>query len=391
MPYHVTLALLIDALAWPAAEEYGFMRAECPYRRPLQTVLGYSTAAVPSILTGRHPQEHGRWSYLYYDPLHSPFRWTRCLRWGGPVIHNRLVDNPLLKRVIARLTARAQGYTGYFAIYDFPLRYLHLMGHCSDRWDFAPAAFECPSLVDYCQEHDISAQFLTYPMPEEDIFAGAQEALKPGGPRLLFLYLTAVDALGHAHGPTAPEIGDHLRWYEAHIQGILETARARGVEPHLSIFSDHGMVTVERRVDIQKAIAGLGLRYGEDYVAVYDSTMARFWYLRPEVRPRLEEALAGVPQGRVLSPSEKKRYGIAFAGDKFGETIFLLDSGVVIYPSHMSRRVPTAMHGYDPDDTRNDGVFLASEKPAAAPAAITDIFDVLTADMQGGEGHAFLR
>lgn len=377
MGYPVTITILIDALSWPAVEKSEFLRWLCPFRKPVHTILGYSSAAVPSILTGRLPQVHGRWSYLYYDPAHSPFAWTRWLNLAGPLLHNRFVDNPLLKRWIAHWTARRRGFDGYFPIYDFPLRYLHLMDHCSKRWDFQPGAFDCPSLIDVLGQQGMPARFLTYPTPEEEIFQRCGEELRPDGPRLFFLYLASVDALGHAGGPLSPAIISRLDGYAHRIAELVETAGRREMALSLFVFSDHGMVPVRGTVDIRRRIESLGLRFGMDYVAVYDSTMARFWYLHPDSRPRIQKALTSCPGGRLLTQDEKARYGIAFAGDRFGQDIFLLQTGLVIHPSHMSRRVLQAMHGYDPDDHINDGVFLASERPAFEPAAITDFFPLL--------------
>ncbi len=377
MQANITIAILIDALSWPAVEASGFLRDFCPFRKPVRTILGYSSAAVPSILTGQLPQVHGRWSYLYYDPVHSPFAWTRWLNLAGPLLHNRLADNPLLKRLIARWTARRHGFDGYFPVYDFPLRYLHLMDHCSKRWDFRPGAFDCPSLIDVLAKHGVPALFLTYPLPEEEIFQQCAAAFRPDGPRLTFLYLAAVDALGHAGGPVSPAVLERLHWYERRIEELLRAVETAGVAVKLFVFSDHGMVPVRGTVDIRRQVASLGLRFGRDYIAVYDSTMARFWYLDPHCRPRIREVLAACHQGRLLTDAEKERYGIAFAGDRYGQDIFLLQTGLVIHPSHMSRRVLHAMHGYDPDDRINDGVFLASEPPDAPPETITDLFSLI--------------
>jgi hypothetical protein len=46
-------------------------------KHPLQTVLGYTSTCIPTILTGKSPQEHGHFSFFYYDPHESPFRLCR--------------------------------------------------------------------------------------------------------------------------------------------------------------------------------------------------------------------------------------------------------------------------------------------------------------------------
>jgi len=379
----VTIAVLIDALSWEALCQSELLAGRRACCRPLRTILGYSSAAVPSILTGRLPQEHGRWSYFYYDPARSPFRWTRLFQAAGPLVNNRLVDNPLLKRLVARWTARRNGFDGYFPLYDYPLRYLPLIDHCSKRWDFRPGAFDCPSLVDILAQRDVRAEFLTYPLPEAEIFARCAAGLAEGRARLYFLYLSQIDALGHAHGPNAPPLFERLRWYDARLRELLARAEAAGDEVELFVFSDHGMTLTTQVCDLQRRVAALGLHYGRDYVAFYDSTMARFTYLTPASRPIIEGLLRAEPVGRILSDEEKRRYGVAFAGERFGQTIFLLPTGTVLHPSHMARRVLRAMHGYDPDDPVNDGVFLSTRPQMNPPTAITDLLGVLLRSLEG--------
>ena len=78
LPIHVFV--LIDAFGWEIAQRLGFLSDELPYRAPLKTVLGYSSGAIPTMLTGRSPAEHGHWNLFYYDPEGSPFRWLRRFR-----------------------------------------------------------------------------------------------------------------------------------------------------------------------------------------------------------------------------------------------------------------------------------------------------------------------
>ena len=64
--------VLIDALGWTYVEDSRFLADLLPYRTPLRTFLGYSSGAVPSILTGVPPARHGHWNLFYRDPARSP-------------------------------------------------------------------------------------------------------------------------------------------------------------------------------------------------------------------------------------------------------------------------------------------------------------------------------
>src|SRR4051812_33385810 len=76
---HLQVFVLIDALGWKILEQYEFLSDILPKRMPLRTVLGFSSGAIPSMLTGTIPAEHGHWNLYYYDPEGSPFRWLKPL------------------------------------------------------------------------------------------------------------------------------------------------------------------------------------------------------------------------------------------------------------------------------------------------------------------------
>src|SRR6185295_19219688 len=75
------LFVFIDACGWEIIKNDPFARAFAPHRRRLESVFGYSSACIPSILSGRRPAEHRNWCYFVYDPAHSPFKALRWLRW----------------------------------------------------------------------------------------------------------------------------------------------------------------------------------------------------------------------------------------------------------------------------------------------------------------------
>src|SRR5881394_536681 len=74
---HLHVFVLIDALGWRLLEGRDFLSDLLPHRTPLRTVLGYSSGAIPTILTGLPPALTGHWNLFYYDPAKSPFRWLR--------------------------------------------------------------------------------------------------------------------------------------------------------------------------------------------------------------------------------------------------------------------------------------------------------------------------
>ena len=76
----INIVVLIDALGWRYLENRTFLNAELPFRQSLQTILGFSSGAIPTIMTGLPPAKTGHWNLFYYDPKNSPFRWMKFLR-----------------------------------------------------------------------------------------------------------------------------------------------------------------------------------------------------------------------------------------------------------------------------------------------------------------------
>ena len=71
MKNEVVVFLFIDALGWELVSRTGFMESELPFRRKVEMQFGYSSTAVPTILSGRPPAEHGQgvWNIVLYGSL----------------------------------------------------------------------------------------------------------------------------------------------------------------------------------------------------------------------------------------------------------------------------------------------------------------------------------
>ena len=127
---------------------------------------------------------------------------------------------------------------------------------------------------------------------------------------------------------------------------------------------------------------GLGASVcADDYLAVYDSTMARFWFFSEKARREITECLQAQPCGRVLSDEELSEMGTLFPDRRFGELVYLLDPGWLISRSDFNGTgwAPKGMHGYHPDDPYSDAIFLTNREPLSPMHSIADIYPQLEA------------
>ena len=57
----------IDALGSAITEDMPLIRDLAEHWRSIRSVFGYSSTCVPSILSGRYPEEHNHWSFFIHQ------------------------------------------------------------------------------------------------------------------------------------------------------------------------------------------------------------------------------------------------------------------------------------------------------------------------------------
>ncbi len=240
-----------------------------------------------------------------------------------------------------------------------------------------------PNIFDYLEQRQIAYHVSSPEQGEEANLAALARELRSGRIDFAFLYLPELDALLHTVGNLSPLIPERLRRYERSVQQLLSVAAANYAEVRLYVFSDHGMANCNELLDLKSQIESLPLRFGEDYAAVYDSTMARFWFFNPQAQLKISDCLQTVPQGRVISDPELEEMGTLFRDGYFGEMIFLVREGVLIVPSHMGERPIRAMHGYHPNEPQSYAA-LCTNQPSIPEqiSAIPDIYRLMTAEAE---------
>lgn len=112
----LTLAVFIDALGAEVAERHGFLKGHLKTRARVDTVLGYSCTCVPTILTGRMPEEHGHFSFFRFDPERSPFRGMAWMRH----LPKTLTSRARVRNVLSKAVGSYLGFNGYFNLYNVP-------------------------------------------------------------------------------------------------------------------------------------------------------------------------------------------------------------------------------------------------------------------------------
>jgi predicted AlkP superfamily pyrophosphatase or phosphodiesterase len=214
---------------------------------------------------------------------------------------------------------------------------------------------------------------------DTDILDEAGRDVERGAERFFFLYLSEIDAFLHQHRTDDARIEEKFAWYERRLRDLLARARMQDSRAEMTILSDHGMAPVRRHHDLARDINELGLTMPRDYLAVYDSTMARFWFFSETARRQVTERVGGFGWGGLVWVGVVVCVGLGFGVRGFGEVVLLMDAGWLITSSDFNTNgwLPTGMHGYHPDDPDSDAIFLSSREPSRTMRTIADAHAVM--------------
>jgi hypothetical protein len=362
------LFVFVDACGWEIIQDQPFLKSLAPHRRKLTSVFGYSSACIPSILSGRWPADHRNWSYFVYDPGNSPFRGLRPLAW----LPTRITSRRIVRRLLSRIVKRTLSFRGYFDLYNLPFKHLGLFDFSEKKNPLEPGGLNRgPNIFDHLQTAGIPYHVSDPRLEEAANLDALMDAIGEEAIDFAFLYWPGLDGLLHSVGNDSPEVPKRLADYQSRIERLVAFAREHYQDVRLYVFSDHGMANCDRLLDLRGIIEQLPYRMPRDYAVVYDSTMARFWFFTEAAREAVARQLEAVSEGRIIPDTELKELGAFFPDRYFGELIFLVNEGVLIVPSHMGERPIRGMHGYHPREKHSFAALCSNQE--AIPEGITAI------------------
>ncbi len=373
----VSLSIFIDALGWEILQAHNFLDEELIHKQDLRTIFGYSSTCDPTILTGALPRDHGHFSFYAYDPQNSPFRNSPFIQLMR-LIPKALSSRNRVRNIAGRIIKRRLKYTGYFNIYNMPFKLLPLFDYTEKKDLYQKGGINSgiDTIMDYARNNNVDFFLANWKASEEDNLKNLTLALadEKSNCTYAYLYMASMDAILHQYGKNHQKVTEKIAWYEMQIRTLLAEARKHYKNVRLFIFSDHGMTDVHTDFNLIELIEKSGLRFGIDYAAVYDSTMARFWFLKPESEAPIRAILEQISLGHILPQETLEKWGVNFPQERFGQLFFLMDPGVLIVPSHMGERTIAGMHGYTPDDKDSTASFSSNVELETYPKGLEDLY-----------------
>jgi len=363
-----TLIIIIDALGFDLLEQAA--TSLNLKNRPIRLIPPYGFGEASLIWSGELPNKTGRWNEFIYNPKRSPFRWTRFLPLKPfDMLSNKysfnmmFVLNYTLRRLIKFVSAR---------LFHMPSPAPHQIPFSKLRY-FAPVhdyeTYQFDSLNGYktlfgiLQEQGITYRYIGYPliMSDRDVYQNSLESMKAH--QLTVSFFSELDAIEHWNGKDSPQVNKKLVELTDYVNNLVTLFENSNPGGNVIIFSDHGMISVEKTIKLESKIKNIGLRDGSDYLSFYDATMARFWFFNEESKRKIIEKLNIIKEGRILGNTELTQAGLNFTDRAYGDLIFATKPGVMISPNYFQgKKRFREVHGHCPPSRDEYGFFLSNKQ-----------------------------
>lgn len=370
----IIIQFFVSGFGWEIYKKYGFLDNLLSHSAPLESVLGFSSATDPSLFCGEYPQKHGHWFNYYYDKKRSPFKNLSLMYNITPAFFQPLFYVEKIKKLMEKIVKNNKRYTGSFNFYNMPLGYLKYFNYKGKKSYFSTGAFQfCDSIFDQLSFRSVQRFISFHSNSDEKNCREAIKVIKKGEVSYVFVYLPNLDSMLHGYGLEHEIIEEKLAFLEKLLRRTYKVAQGIYQEVDICVYSNHGMADVHHLSNLPRQIEKLPFQYGEDYLAIYDGTIARFWFYNPQSCQGITNFLSENKTGTILSDAELQKMGVFFPHKKFGELIFLLKPHFLMVPSHFYQFMVRGMHGYNPQDPYSHALLLSNNSIDANITSITDI------------------
>lgn len=374
----LTILFQIDALRYDYVDKHQppFLSqlAEDGVTGNLVPTFGFEPDA--AYTAGLFPDQCDGGAQFWFDSRNSPFKVFRHFQdtgFAAPRVVDKITRKLFLKAIRAYCKAPTLSLAGVpyhmLSNFSFPMQYE--MDH--------PKFCATDSIYDLLRNEQKEWLFHCNPghkVDISDVVKRAKEDLHEPK-QFAFFLIGNLDRIGHKYGPNSPELSNELSIVDRGIKEVVNCALSRFDEVSLVIIGDHGMVEVTKTLDIKGIFKGLKSKFGKDYIYFLDSTMVRFKIFTQEARNEIKEALLDVKDGHMLDEDEIGRYHLNYGHTKFGDIIFVVDPGVLVFPSYYDTRTPVkGMHGYLPENTEQQSYFLLNSPKIETPEKISTPVDM---------------
>lgn len=348
--------ILVDALSasYPVEAEMASVRdmAQDGIACPMENMYAYRGIEA-TLFSGQSMAEHGIWGE--FRPATAPHHGGLPGRLGQALIRvGDLLPSDRLSLDVRWVAAKLQRQKHLPTGNMIPSALMPLFDSSMEAAIWSPGSLGTTgggaTLFDEMRQAGMNFETVVYPTIRLDsqVAGWVRQRISEGNlPDFWYIKFSALDALGHKHGPRLDRLATALRDLDAQLGEVVRVLRdAYGPSLDIVLLSDHGMSAVTQTVDIRPMLASTGLKPGRDFLYFLDSTTIRVWSENRSKLERLTHLFADAPGMTVLGPRERETLQVP--NDKSaGDILVALDEGWVVFPDFFrTRGAPLGMHGY---------------------------------------------
>ncbi len=367
------LTFFFDALK-PESLQYMPFLNSLPHQRRMRSELGHSITCHPSMYSGVHPDKHLQWFVWKYDPANSPFGWARVFKYLG--LLDNLGSRYFLHKYTRQYRPQNTAWFGIPLLVNQPLKYWPCFNVVEDRaWEEPGYLKAYPTAFDILRQHNVSFEIVGMRKGAGDEFVQIGEHEFGEIQPWTYLFLGSIDHYSHYYGQDGPETIARMRELDRLVEAKVEAYSRRAPDFDFFVWSDHGHIRVEQRVDIHKHFRRHE-RNIHDFINLVEANYARFWFRNDGERTTVERILSDLEGGFTMTDEHYRRYHLQMPDNRYGDLVFYLDK-----PAMFSKTIwgfghrQKSMHGYLPEHPGSDGVFL-SDRPLVEGEHV-ELVDVL--------------
>ena len=168
------------------------------------------------------------------------------------------------------------------------------------------------------------------------------------------VYIGVIDGVGHQYGRDIDSIRPYLQEMDDQLKEIYDYATGAGYA--FSVLGDHGMVPVDKKINLMGEIGKLGYKLHKDYEVFYDSTLTRFWFRNKDFEQVMYNLFEDryAEDGFIVNKDNCEKYRIPLqltskdGTPVYGDMVWCAHPGVLISPDyfHAAEASENGMHGY---------------------------------------------
>lgn len=393
------VVILIDAMRFDyvTSELMPFCHAMAKSGTYIQKVYpSWGFCERTEIIAGLTPAQSGFWSAIGFAPENSEYTWLwGLLRYVEDVLP--VYFSARFRRIMSK-AARAFGKRMGICNIPFDLLSSFALTEDSIAHD-GVKAFGTSSLFDHLRNYNLrfgyENTFTALGMCNGNDADRLKNALNQTGLDAQFIYLSALDEVGHSDGPESRAMREKLKELDSDISRFVAAYLRKQAMARFVLLGDHGMLRVDRAIDAEAILLrhakAAGLRRKKDFMYFLDSTFMRIWCLTPEAEKAIPFLAADKElsiDGKFLTEESLNSAQLPVAVKKYGDYVWAAAAGVVISPDffHCREHEVRGMHGYSPDALGMQGTFImfGDGVPASSSSALTlcDTYGVLVKEIR---------